>query len=184
MKMLNLGCGTRYHKDWINVDFVSNSPSVMAYNLIKGIPFEDNSFDVVYHSNVIEHFSKEDAPKFLAECYRVLKPTGILRVAYPDLEEIVKQYLLKLQELKDNNYELKDDYEWIMLELFDQTVRNYSGGDMMKYFIKENIPNEKYVLSRCGVEVQKLIEYGKKIVKQQNDGSVYKPDSTYIEGVK
>jgi hypothetical protein len=59
--------------------------------------------------------------------------------------------------------QLKDDYDWIMLELFDQIVRNYSGGNMLKYFIRNSIPNEEFVISRCGKEAKSLIEIGKNI---------------------
>jgi predicted SAM-dependent methyltransferase len=161
MKLLNLGCGTRYNDEWINIDFRSASPSVLAHDLRVGIPFPSGTFDVVYHSNVIEHFTKEDAPKFLKECYRVLKYGGILRVAYPDLEQIVTHYIRLLREIKNGNQEFVNDYDWIMLEFFDQTVRNSSGGDMAKYFIRDSIPNRDFVLFRCGIEAEKLIQSGK-----------------------
>lgn len=162
-KFLNLGCGHRYHKKWTNIDFRFTDKEVMAYNLLKGIPFKDNTFDIVYHSNVIEHFSKEEAPKFLKECYRVLKPNGIIRIAFPDLEQIVFHYMRLLNELKKGNLQYEADYDWIMLELYDQTVRNISGGEMFKYFVRESIPNENFVLERCGTEVRNLIKSGKEM---------------------
>ena len=75
-KLLNLGCGTRFHRSWTNIDFSSSDKSVIAHNLLKGIQYNDNFFDVVYHSHVLEHFTKSDAKKFLLECFRVLKPNG------------------------------------------------------------------------------------------------------------
>jgi predicted SAM-dependent methyltransferase len=161
MKLLNLGCGTRYHNAWTNIDFKSTGPHVIAHNLKKGIPFPKESFDVVYHSNVIEHFNKEDAPIFIDECYRVLKSNGILRIAYPDLESIVSQYIRLLKEIRNGNTQYAHDYDWIMLELLDQSVRNHSGGEMFKYFVREKIPNEQFVIARCGTEVKHLIAYGK-----------------------
>jgi predicted SAM-dependent methyltransferase len=161
MKLLNLGCGTRHHDEWTNIDFCSTGTSVMAYDLRKGIPLDSETFDVVYHSNLIEHFSKEDAQEFLKECYRVLRYGGILRIAYPDLEQIVLHYIRLLKEMKNENLEFADDYDWIMLELYDQTVRNSSGGDMAKYFIRDSIPNKEFVLLRCGVEAKKLIQRGR-----------------------
>jgi len=123
---------------------------------------------MVYHSHVIEHFSKEDAPKFLMECYRVLKQNGIIRIAFPDLEQIVNNYMRLLQELKAGNMQYESDYDWIMLELYDQAVRNFSGGEMLKYFIRESIPNEIFVLERCGFEAKKLIEAGKNKFHKKN----------------
>ncbi|GHV13873.1 hypothetical protein FACS189491_09440 [Spirochaetia bacterium] len=161
MNLLNLGCGTRYHNDWTNVDFHSTGSNVIAHNLLNGIPFKDGIFDVVYHSNVIEHFSKEDAPVFIQECYRVLKKDGIIRIVFPDLEQIVLHYIRLLGELKNNKKEYDDDYNWIMLELFDQTVRNYSGGEMAKYLKGDVIPNEQFVISRLGIEGKYIINQGK-----------------------
>lgn len=151
-KLLNLGCGNCFHEGWINLDFVSNNNNVTAYDLSLGIPFHDNEFDVVYHSHLLEHFSREQAAEFIKECYRVLKPNGILRVVVPDLEKIARIYLEKLEERNE------DDYDWIMLELYDQTTRDISGGDMYKYFMKKNIPNLEFVLSRIGKEGEGMID--------------------------
>ena len=54
MQCLNLGCGDRYHPDWTNINFTSTGGGVIAHNLKQGIPFPDESFDVVYHSHVLE----------------------------------------------------------------------------------------------------------------------------------
>lgn len=161
-KLLNCGCGNRYHDEWTNVNFYSSGKDVIAYDLLNGIPFQNEMFDVVYHSHVIEHFSKENAFKFLIECNRVLKPNGVIRVVFPDLEQIVHHYIRLLTELKNGNMEFESDYDWIMLELYDQTVRNVSGGNMFRYFVRETIPNEEFVLKRCGTEAKALIEAGKR----------------------
>jgi SAM-dependent methyltransferase len=100
--------------------------------------------------------NQEDAKKIIPECHRVLKPGGIIRIAVPDLEQIVKQYLMKLKESMEGNTQSQHDYDWIMLELFDQTVRNSSGGEMAKYLFQDHIPNEKYVMERVGQEAQDL----------------------------
>jgi len=152
MKLLNLGCGQKYHKDWLNIDFVSNSEYVKAHNLLKGIPLKDESIDVVYHSHILEHFSKEDGYHFIRECFRVLNKDGIIRIAVPDLEIIAKEYLKNLQLSIEGDKEAKNNYEWIKLELFDQMVRNVSGGEMLRYLKQPVIPNETYVFNRIGSE--------------------------------
>ena len=156
MKKLNLGCGYCIHPDWVNVDFVKTHEKVIAYNLLNGIPSKNCEFDVVYHSHLLEHFSKTDGIRFINECFRVLKPSGIIRITVPDLESIVLNYLKNLDGALKGDQLSVYNYEWIMLEMYDQTVRNSSGGDMLKYLYRDLIPNKEFVLSRIGYEGEVL----------------------------
>ncbi len=151
LNYLNVGCGNKYHKDWINIDMVSNSRDVIKCNLLKGIPFPDEKFEILYHSQVLEHFPKENAFDFMKECYRVLKKNGTIRVVVPDLENIVNEYKKYLDENLNNPNELSQaNYDWILLEMYDQTVRNYTGGQMAKFLQQDKIVNEKYIVDRIG----------------------------------
>jgi predicted SAM-dependent methyltransferase len=151
LNYLNVGCGSKYHKDWVNIDMNSYDQDVLSCNLLKGIPFPDEHFEVLYHSQVLEHIPKEKAFYFMKECHRVLKKNGIIRVVVPDLENIVNEYKKHLNEnLKNPSIETEANYDWIMLEMYDQTVRNNSGGQMAKYLQQEKIVNEQYVLNRTG----------------------------------
>ena len=154
MKYLNLGCGDYLSKEkiWVNLDFVAAHDGVIAHNLLEGIPFEDNTFDLVYHSHVLEHFSKEDGENLISECFRVLKPNGILRIAIPDLERITKKYLDFLEQGMSNPDDeiIRANYEWMKIEMYDQTLRNVSGGSMKKYFRQDTIINEDFVFQRIG----------------------------------
>lgn len=155
LNCLNLGCGYRFNLEWTNVDFVSTGKDVIAYNLAKGIPFADNSFDLVYHSHVVEHFAKTSATSVIRECHRVLKPQGILRVVVPDLEQIVRLYLTALDKASSSE-QWAANYEWISLELLDQLVRNSKGGDMAVYLSQDEIPNKEFITERFGSEAQKF----------------------------
>ena len=155
---LNLGCGATYHKDWTNIDFVSNSEYVIAYNLVSGIPQPDNSFEVVYHSHVLEHFSKTQAVDFIKECYRVMKPNGIIRIAIPDLEQIVLNYVKYLNESLQGVPGADQKYNWTMLELFDQVVRSKSGGEMIDYIKNTSNNNDAFLLERNGYEVKRIMD--------------------------
>jgi predicted SAM-dependent methyltransferase len=157
VQYLNLGCGSHYHPDWINIDIFSSDPDVIAHDLRKGIPLPDCSCDVVYHSHVIEHFRRDIAVYFMKECFRVLKPGGIIRVAAPDAEAIARIYLEKLAALKGGDYSQEPDYEWIYLEMYDQTVREKSGGQMLSYLRHYPLSNESFVLNRIGAEGRNLI---------------------------
>ena len=180
MKYLNLGCGIRYsnEEEWTNLDFVSSADGIIAHNLLKGIPFQDNYFDFVYHSHLLEHFSKDDGEKLIEECFRVLKSGGILRIAIPDIEIIIKKYLSLLEEGIDNpeNKLIKANYDWMMIELFDQTVRNQSGGRMGKCLSQKTLLNEDFVFERIGEEARKYRKnYLLSSEKQQEKRSFFKP---------
>ncbi len=151
MTYLNIGCGTKFHESWVNVDMVSNSPYVQAQNLLKGIDFPDEKFDVVYHSQVLEHIPKENALFFIEECFRVLKPGGIMRVVLPDLENLVNEYIKYLNENMTSLSSLSEaNYDWILLEMYDQTVRNRSGGQMVEFLQQPTLVNESYIVDRIG----------------------------------
>jgi hypothetical protein len=58
----------------------------------------------------------------------------------------------------EGNVEAKNNYEWIKLELFDQMIRNESGGDMKNYLYQPFVENESYVYKRIGTEGKILRE--------------------------
>ncbi len=153
MKYLNLGCGSHYHKDFYNIDFYKVGEGVQEFNLLKGIPYPKEYFDVVYHSHILEHFTKRKGEFFMSECERVLKKGGVLRVAVPDLEQIVRQYLEKLETVRKRSTDLsKAEYDWAMIELYDQATREYGGGLMGEVWSQSSIINEKQVSDRMGYE--------------------------------
>lgn len=153
MQKLNFGCGKRFASDWTNIDFHSESPQVKQVNLLSGFPFPDDSFDVVYSSHVLEHFHKEEAEFLLKEAYRVLKPTGIIRIVVPDLESLCREYL-RVLDLPDDAAQKLGQYEWIVIELLDQLVRSETFGEMGKFYLrlhqKPDMALKAYVESRIG----------------------------------
>jgi predicted SAM-dependent methyltransferase len=171
MKLINLGCGWHYHKDWINLDSSAGGQEVVKHNLLEGIPFPDNYFDVVYHSHVLEHFSKTDAIRFIQECHRVLVSGGVIRIAVPDLETIVEEYKKWLELALQGDQEAQANYDWIMLELYDQCVRNYSGGEMGKY-LQGDLPNQDFVSSRMGSLIDSVKKTKHQSVKNSSSFSI------------
>ncbi len=66
--------------------------------------YQDNSVDAIYAGQLIEHLQPHtEAPAFLAECYRMLKPGGRIRLTTPDLEALIEGWRFnKLDELEDD----------------------------------------------------------------------------------
>ena len=133
VKRLHLGCGARFHPAWINVDLQPLDPSIVKHDVLTPLPFADVEFGAVYHAHLLEHLPRDRVPAFLRDCFRVLKPGGVLRVVVPDLEQIARLYLDSLQEAWDGDPEAQQRYRWAMLEMYDQVVRERPGGEMLAY---------------------------------------------------
>ena len=65
---------------------------VHRLNVGKRFPFEDNSFEAVFSSHVIEHLMPKVAVAMLEESFRILDEGGICRVVAPSLEYAVGLY--------------------------------------------------------------------------------------------
>jgi predicted SAM-dependent methyltransferase len=153
MRLLNLGCGSRYIADptWVNIDFYSDSSDVLACDLLRGIPYANDHFDFVYQSHLLEHFAREDAAALMRECYRVLKPGSIIRIAVPNLEVICKEYLSALEDRRRGIELGVEKHKWMTLELMDQMVRYKPGGEMAEFLQHADIRFQPYLRSRLGI---------------------------------
>jgi predicted SAM-dependent methyltransferase len=179
MKQLNVGCGNVFHEEWVNIDIAPYSREVKSWDLRTGLPFHDASFDVVYHSHLLEHLQPIAAYSLMQECFRVLKPNGIIRVVVPDLESIVRDYLYALEQVEEGFQSAEENYDWMMLELYDQTTRLSRGGEMIRFLERSNLSNKDFIISRVGHEVKLVWEqsndevYRKKIWKKMKSQSFF-----------
>ena len=153
-RAINLACGGKLCDEigWINADHQPNNSKVQKVNLLKKFPFPDDSFDVLYHSQFIEHIDFEMGIKFTHECLRILKPGGIIRIVTPDLEDQANEYLNALKNISNNpNSESAQlEYEWIRLEFLEQLMRNEDGGDMLKFLESKGHKALSYIEKRLG----------------------------------
>jgi len=91
---LHIGCGSRNLPGWKHfdirkiddhIDFVGTADDLSQ--------FADNSIDEIYACHLLEHFGRHQVDNVLAEWTRVLVPGGVLRIAVPDFEAIVSEYM-------------------------------------------------------------------------------------------
>lgn len=157
MKMLNIGCGACHHPAWINLDLEPRSSDVMALDASQGLPFESNSVDVCYSSHVLEHLRPAEADDFVAQQHRVLKPGGVIRVVVPDLECICRLYIAYLDELASGDHRHEFEYDYTLLELFDQTTRDQIGGELRRTWERLSPEQLAYALTRHGGEVTSFL---------------------------
>ena len=146
---LNLGCGSRHHPEWVNLDSDPDDATVQRWDIGRGLPFETGAFDAVYHSHLLEHLRPADVEALMRETVRVCRPGGVVRIVVPDLERIAREYLRLLDAALAGEPGAEADYDWIMLELYDQAVREESGG-RMEDALSGELPNRDYVTRRVG----------------------------------
>ncbi len=84
---LQLGTGHNPLPGWLNTDVqVFRRGYVEFLDATQPFPLPDASFDYVYSEHQIEHIPLEAGEHMLRECFRVLRPGGVVRIATPDLE--------------------------------------------------------------------------------------------------
>lgn len=80
--MLKVEFGSGAHKldGWINHD--------KEVDISKPLPYENNSVDYILAEHVLEHVYPVEGYSFLKECYRVLKPMGVVRILVPAIDKL------------------------------------------------------------------------------------------------
>jgi predicted SAM-dependent methyltransferase len=92
MVKLHLGCGDKYIPGFIHID-IAHFPHIDYRQSITLLPqFDDDSVDYIYCCHALEYLDRDEAVLALKEWHRVLKVDGILRIAVPDFDAIVKVY--------------------------------------------------------------------------------------------
>jgi SAM-dependent methyltransferase len=61
-------------------------------DLTQPLPFPDGAFEAAFGSHVLEHLTPGEAAGVLCELHRVLRPGGIVRIAVPDLDQVIASY--------------------------------------------------------------------------------------------
>lgn len=152
-RLLNLACGSKIsnYGNWINIDFKSPKSNVRECNILNGLNFKNQFFDAVYCAQFIEHLTYTEAQKVLVDIARVLKKDGFIRLVTPDLEDLIQNYIKYLELLKVNPNKLLDEkYNWVRLEIFDQIVRDSSGGEISSFCKNCDSETQEFIMKRLG----------------------------------
>ncbi len=86
---LNIGCGKSQMDEYVNLDKNVCGQDVLR-DVLRGLPFDDNKFEEVYTSHLMEHIPAGEELYFvLSEIWRVCENGGkfIIRVPHSDTHE-------------------------------------------------------------------------------------------------
>jgi predicted SAM-dependent methyltransferase len=81
---VHIGSGDVTLPGWVNVDNQSYAGVDRVLDVTHGLPFLD--VQLIFAEHFIEHLRYADAMDFLAECRRVLRDDGVLRLSTPNLD--------------------------------------------------------------------------------------------------
>ena len=149
----------------------------------KIFPFKDESIDVIYSSHMMEHLHRDDAVNFIEECYRVLRPNGILRLVMPDLRRNIQSYL------KFN------DADKFIEDLLIQPPKTKNISDLTKLYLSGGFREHQWMydeksliklLSTCGFNKVVALPPGKTNLIDEKDLNLYEreDESVFVEGLK
>lgn len=148
---LHLGCGEKYLPGYKHMDVRGGSHIDYIGNAENLEMFEDESIEELYACHLLEHIKRANLLDVLREWNRVLIPGGILRIAVPDFESIVKVYLKdgNLSQLMGllyggQNYEYNFHYQTFDLAFIKEKLESVGFTDVKRYDWKEFIPGGGY----------------------------------------
>ncbi len=90
---LHIGCGKRNLAGYMHYDIRKIDEHIDFVGQAEDLSqFGDESAEEIYACHLLEHFGRWKSDAVLKEWNRVLKKGGILRIAVPDFEAVVKEY--------------------------------------------------------------------------------------------
>ena len=81
---LSLGCGKEKKEGFIGLDNVQFGWNKLWDVTRDQIPMGDDSVDFIEANNFVEHVERKYWKSLFNECWRVLKPNGILQIVVPN----------------------------------------------------------------------------------------------------
>ena len=120
---LNLGSFLdMFYDGWINIDILdlngfaeSQKYDFKQHDITKGLPYADNSVDIIMSNHMLEHLTRQEGENLMRECHRVLKPGGVVRISTPDGRQLTQEFLdgkiMQYQYINIGVENAKDDAE-------------------------------------------------------------------------
>lgn len=144
-KSLDIGCGNRKVKGAIGLDSVKIEGVDIVHDLNKfPYPFKDNSFDIIYANQVLEHL---DAPldKILGELCRICEPEGKIKIVVP--------HALNVAGFADPTH--KKFFTYFTFDYFGSNEQSYYTKTRVKIIKKKFI----YITGNKSSKLLKPLEY-------------------------
>lgn len=105
---LHLGAGRNPLQNWLNTDRSPRRDDILYLDITAPLPFADTTFEYIFNEHLLEHLSYPQGQAMLAQCKRVLRPGGTIRIATPNLQNLILLFD------RNKTTETKHYIEWAM----------------------------------------------------------------------
>jgi SAM-dependent methyltransferase len=92
VRKVHLGCGPVLLDGWLNADLRPRTADHIFIDVTEELPFADGSVDYIFTEHLIGDLTYPQAGVMLAECHRVLRSGGRLRISTPNLARLAELY--------------------------------------------------------------------------------------------
>ena len=173
--------GTRKARISANLNNIISNNAIYG-DIIKGLPCDSNSVDILYASHVLEHLPLKEFRMSLAECLRVLKPNGVFRAVVPNLMYYIEEYLNSESETKSIDFCLNSG---LGAESYANPLSRMRGDSHHIMYDAETLENE---LKRAGFTSVRQAFYGDSKIKDfadvEDEGRWMHPNCIGFECIK
>lgn len=149
---LNLGCGDKPRAGWINIDNRPLPGVNIVRDILRGLPFADNSVVEIFSDNFLEHLPQTEAIWAMNEMHRVLVDGGLAVHIVPSAGSVIQ--MQDPTHLSQWHKETFTYFEW-------SHARNAYYGNTIKPWSIKITTSENGVM---GVEMIKVVPTYAKVV--------------------
>lgn len=118
---LHVGCGNVILPGWTNVD-LEDLPGIDLQDDIRELKkIKNGQCDIIYASHVLEHVGRNEFEEVIKTWNKKLRMGGILRIAVPDFEKVIKWYqkthnILDITGLVSGGQKTEYDYHQMIFD--------------------------------------------------------------------
>ncbi len=180
--ILQLAAGPDYaaecYRNWLNAD-IENPPCCdggiysIYMDLNHDLPLPADSFDYIFSQQGIEHFTYDRGIQILRECFRVLKPGGMVRLETPDIVYFIDSYRAANKPVAKAVHEFAKEFEAPPTHLtsLNAIVRHW--GHLYLY----DVDTLARVCRACGFAKVRQVEMGKTDIAAFQAAIAFNPGS-------
>ncbi|MCK5617411.1 hypothetical protein KAR91_86915 [Candidatus Pacearchaeota archaeon] len=143
---LNLGCGKHAQKGFVNIDIVAYPGVDLVTDISSDLPnhFDPESIDEIYAKDVLEHLTRDNVVKALADWSLILKSGGIITLQFPDARKHCEMLMSGGWDIDRFNY---------------QFFGGQDGDPYNEHKIAFNDANITKLLSAVGINVVEIVHF-------------------------